>query len=106
MSPLVGRGADERGSRCPAPVKSALRAGSPAANPMSSSGRLRRAQTSGSVLGPAGETRPGKRCMFALTADHLAIRDMAKSFADERLAPNALRWDEEEHFPADVLREA
>ena len=32
--------------------------------------------------------------MFALTADHLAVRDMAKSFADERLAPNALRWDE------------
>ena len=44
--------------------------------------------------------------MFALTADHLAVRDMAKSFADERLAPNALRWDETEHFPADVLREA
>src|SRR3984957_5532614 len=44
--------------------------------------------------------------MFALTADHLAVRDMAKSFADARIAPNALRWDEEEHFPADVLREA
>ena len=44
--------------------------------------------------------------MFALTADHLAVRDMAKSFADERLAPNALHWDETEHFPADVLREA
>ena len=44
--------------------------------------------------------------MFALTADHLAVRDMAKSFADARLAPNALHWDETEHFPADVLREA
>ena len=44
--------------------------------------------------------------MFALTADHLAVRDMAKSFADDRLAPNALQWDETEHFPADVLREA
>jgi alkylation response protein AidB-like acyl-CoA dehydrogenase len=31
---------------------------------------------------------------------------MAKSFADERIAPNALRWDAEEHFPVDVLREA
>jgi alkylation response protein AidB-like acyl-CoA dehydrogenase len=31
---------------------------------------------------------------------------MAKSFADERIAPNALRWDETEHFPIDVLREA
>jgi alkylation response protein AidB-like acyl-CoA dehydrogenase len=44
--------------------------------------------------------------MFALTADQLAVRDMAKSFADERIAPNALSWDETEHFPVDVLREA
>jgi alkylation response protein AidB-like acyl-CoA dehydrogenase len=44
--------------------------------------------------------------MFALTSDHLAVRDMAKSFAHARLAPNALSWDETEHFPVDVLREA
>ena len=44
--------------------------------------------------------------MFALTADHLAVRDMAKSFADECIAPNALQWDADEHFPVDVLREA
>ena len=44
--------------------------------------------------------------MFALTSDHLAVRDMAKAFADERIAPNALEWDETEHFPVDVLREA
>src|SRR5580658_8807515 len=44
--------------------------------------------------------------MFALSAEHLAVRDMAKSFADARMAPNALRWDEAEHFPVDVLREA
>ena len=44
--------------------------------------------------------------MFALNADNLAVRDMAKSFADERLAPHSLEWDETEHFPADVLREA
>src|SRR5579863_5597043 len=31
---------------------------------------------------------------------------MAKAFADERLAPNALAWDEAKHFPVDVLREA
>ena len=31
---------------------------------------------------------------------------MAKSFADARIAPNALGWDETEHFPVDVLREA
>jgi len=44
--------------------------------------------------------------MFALTPDHLAIRDMARSFAHERLAPGALAWDEARHFPVDVLREA
>ncbi len=44
--------------------------------------------------------------MFALTADHVAVRDMARSFADERIAPNALAWDEAKHFPVDVLREA
>ncbi len=44
--------------------------------------------------------------MFSLTADHLAVRDMAKTFADERMAPNALEWDRAEHFPVDVLREA
>ena len=44
--------------------------------------------------------------MFALTEDHLAVRDMAKSFADARIAPHALEWDETEHFPVDVLREA
>src|SRR5579871_1214582 len=47
-----------------------------------------------------------RRAMFSLTADHLAVRDMAKAFADERMAPNALEWDRAEHFPVDVLREA
>jgi alkylation response protein AidB-like acyl-CoA dehydrogenase len=44
--------------------------------------------------------------MFALNSDHLAMREMAKAFADERMAPNALAWDEAKHFPVDVLREA
>ena len=44
--------------------------------------------------------------MFALNSDHLAMRDMAKAFADARLAPNAVAWDEAKHFPVDVLREA
>ena len=44
--------------------------------------------------------------MFALNADHVALREMAKAFADERIAPHALAWDEARHFPVDVLREA
>jgi alkylation response protein AidB-like acyl-CoA dehydrogenase len=43
---------------------------------------------------------------FNLSEDQLAIRDMALGFAAERLAPNALAWDRDKHFPIDVLREA
>jgi alkylation response protein AidB-like acyl-CoA dehydrogenase len=42
---------------------------------------------------------------FELTEDQRAIQAMAAAFADERVAPNALDWDRERHFPADVIRE-
>ncbi|WP_067646278.1 acyl-CoA dehydrogenase family protein [Nocardia harenae] len=44
--------------------------------------------------------------MFDLDEDERAIRDTAREFADEFLAPNALDWDERKHFPIDVLRKA
>ncbi|WP_433757011.1 acyl-CoA dehydrogenase family protein [Nocardia sp. CA-135398] len=44
--------------------------------------------------------------MFALNDDERAIVEMARDFADEYLAPNALEWDEQKHFPVDVLRKA
>ena len=44
--------------------------------------------------------------LFALPEDQIAIRDMARDFAAERIAPFALNWDEEKHFPVDVMREA
>ncbi|MEY9285108.1 alkylation response protein AidB-like acyl-CoA dehydrogenase [Bradyrhizobium yuanmingense] len=43
---------------------------------------------------------------FALNEDQIAIRDMALAFAAEKIAPHALRWDEEKQFPVDVMREA
>lgn len=43
---------------------------------------------------------------FALDESQVAIRDMALSFAAERIAPYALAWDEQKHLPVDVLREA
>jgi alkylation response protein AidB-like acyl-CoA dehydrogenase len=43
---------------------------------------------------------------FALTADHIAIRDMAREFALEKLAPKAVEWDEQKHFPIAEMREA
>ncbi len=43
---------------------------------------------------------------FALSPDHIAIRDMAREFAAERLAPHAVAWDEQKHFPVAEMREA
>jgi butyryl-CoA dehydrogenase len=43
---------------------------------------------------------------FALNEDQLAIRDMARAFASERIAPDALKWDQEKYFPVEVMREA
>src|SRR6266508_3158908 len=43
---------------------------------------------------------------FALNEDQIAVRDMARDFTAEKIAPHAVRWDEEKHFPVDVMREA
>ncbi|MFL5237165.1 MAG: isobutyryl-CoA dehydrogenase [Rhizomicrobium sp.] len=43
---------------------------------------------------------------FELTEDQRAIQEAARRFAVERLAPHAAGWDENEHFPVDVMREA
>ena len=43
---------------------------------------------------------------FSLNPDQVAIRDMARAFADEAIAPHALAWDEAKHFPVDVIRQA
>src|SRR5437870_13099660 len=43
---------------------------------------------------------------FALSEDQIAVRDMAREFAAEKIAPDAVRWDEEKHFPVDVMGEA
>jgi alkylation response protein AidB-like acyl-CoA dehydrogenase len=40
-----------------------------------------------------------------LSEEHQMIRDALRSFAQERLAPHAARWDREHHFPKEELRE-
>ncbi len=42
---------------------------------------------------------------FELNEDQLAIQDMARAFASDRVAPRALQWDRDKHFPVDVLQE-
>jgi alkylation response protein AidB-like acyl-CoA dehydrogenase len=44
--------------------------------------------------------------LFTLPDDQIAIRDMARAFAAEQMAPHALRWDDEKVFPVSVMREA
>jgi len=43
---------------------------------------------------------------FALTDDQQALEDAARAFAAAELAPHSARWDAEEIFPVEVLREA
>ena len=40
-----------------------------------------------------------------LSDEHQMIRDALRSFAQERLAPNAARWDRDHHFPREELQE-
>ena len=43
---------------------------------------------------------------FQLTEDQRAVEEAARRFAKDKLAPHAAEWDETEHFPVDVMREA
>src|SRR6202795_4073336 len=54
------------------------------------------------LLNPSPRPSP----QFALDEDQIAVRDMARSFADEVFAPNAVAWDEARHFPVAEMRKA
>jgi len=43
---------------------------------------------------------------FSLNEDQVAIQDAARAFAEGQLAPHSAQWDEQKHFPVDVLRQA
>jgi len=43
---------------------------------------------------------------FAFNAEQRAIQSLAASFAQERIAPFAIEWDQEKHFPRDVIQRA
>ena len=54
------------------------------------------------MLDPSPSAPP----QFSLDADQIAVRDMARTFADEVFAPNAIAWDEAKHFPVAEMRKA
>ena len=39
-----------------------------------------------------------------LDTDHLAVQDAVRVYVQERIAPNAARWDKASHFPRDELQ--
>nr|WP_174857584.1 acyl-CoA dehydrogenase family protein [Streptomyces lydicus] len=41
-----------------------------------------------------------------LTKDQLALAEVTLDFTEEHLAPHAVAWDRDKHFPVDVLRKA
>src|SRR4051812_25718036 len=40
-----------------------------------------------------------------LTEDQQEIRELARRFADEKIAPHAARWDRDHHFPRELFGE-
>jgi alkylation response protein AidB-like acyl-CoA dehydrogenase len=43
---------------------------------------------------------------FNFNEDQRQFADLARQFAAEELAPFAAKWDEEHHFPKDVIQKA
>ncbi|WP_394147871.1 acyl-CoA dehydrogenase family protein [Shewanella atlantica] len=43
---------------------------------------------------------------FNLSEDQRQFADLARQFSDEQLAPFAAKWDEEHHFPKEVIQSA
>ena len=43
--------------------------------------------------------------LHELTDDQREIRELAKRFADEQIAPKATQWDRDHHFPKDIFDE-
>lgn len=52
------------------------------------------------------EEKTGPVNLYDLDEDERVIAETAAAFAEKRIAPYALEWDETHHFPTDVLREA
>ncbi len=43
---------------------------------------------------------------FQLTEEQLAIQDMARKFTADQITPFAAKWDEDHHFPREVIKAA
>ena len=43
---------------------------------------------------------------FGLSEEQMELAAMCRDFADDKIAPHALEWDENHHFPVDVIKQA
>ncbi|MGE4428106.1 MAG: acyl-CoA dehydrogenase family protein, partial [Solirubrobacteraceae bacterium] len=55
---------------------------------------------------PTPTAAPPGTAPFHLDEDQQAVRDMAREFAAEQIAPHAVQWDHDKYLPVDVLRAA
>ena len=67
-------------------------------------GRRRRSAARRSLRRRAG-VRRAPMSLHELTAEQREIRDLARRFADEQIAPHAAAWDREHHFPRELFAE-
>jgi alkylation response protein AidB-like acyl-CoA dehydrogenase len=44
------------------------------------------------------------KAQFGLTAEQKAIFDLAAAFGREQIEPHAIEWDQQKHFPIDVIK--
>ncbi len=49
--------------------------------------------------------QPNMTGQFQLTDDQLAIQDMARRFTADNITPFAAKWDEDHHFPREVIKQ-
>jgi alkylation response protein AidB-like acyl-CoA dehydrogenase len=42
---------------------------------------------------------------FQLNEEQLHLKKSVREFADREIAPNVMKWDEESHFPAEIVKE-
>src|ERR1700686_2232413 len=56
--------------------------------------------------GCSDDSSKARHMDFDLSEEQRAIKDTARAFARDEMMPFARQWDEDEHFPADTLRQA
>jgi alkylation response protein AidB-like acyl-CoA dehydrogenase len=57
------------------------------------------------MFAPVDRKKVGVSVDLQLTEDQLSIRDMVRDLARNEIAPHALQWDRDQHFPSELFRQ-